>query len=210
MSFKFLHRYCFQIVNVGSICGARYAFTNFIASSLPIDYLNLLNNDLFKELQWKSNNIPDASDFQLCQFVAGRMALRTARQAAAISVTSDSHHFGPVLNDKMGRLLLPQGTIGSISHKSDFGVAVALDISSSQSTLTCQGIGIDIEHSKCRHFQYQAISRRVLSVDEKLALFKAQSPEEYAMLCFSFKVQISCVVHITRNNIMCAYCVHLY
>lgn len=113
-------------------------------------------------------------------WVAGRLALRAALARLELSP-------GPMLPDTWGAPQLPQGVVGSISHKRSLAVGLA-----------CRWggwtIGVDIEQHRMGK---QDISRHVLT-DSELAAIAGLTPEarsESVMQRFSLKESIYKAIH---------------
>ncbi|ACY18374.1 4'-phosphopantetheinyl transferase family protein [Haliangium ochraceum] len=108
-------------------------------------------------------------------WVAGRLALRAALQRLGASP-------GPLLVSARGAPTLPEGFVGSISHKADLAVALAARDEGWR-------VGVDIERSTMGE---QDISRRVLTPGEIDAL--SELPDglrnQYVMVSFSLKESI--------------------
>ena len=106
------------------------------------------------------------------EFVAGRLALRSALKSLA----------GPVFSDAIpvtragdgGPPLLPDGLIGSISHKNGLAVAIAANgglpgpLSPAEPPRASDGvsIGIDLELASASAFDTSKLARRVLTIAE--------------------------------------------
>lgn len=113
-------------------------------------------------------------------WVAGRLALRATLDRLEIPA-------GPILPDSWGAPQLPQGVVGSISHKRSLAVGLA-----------CRPagwtVGVDIEQPRMGS---QDISRHVLT-DSELAEIAGLAPEvrsERVMQRFSLKESIYKAIH---------------
>ena len=106
------------------------------------------------------------------EFVAGRLALRSALTSLASPVFCDSV---PITRaGDGGPPLLPRGLIGSISHKNGLAVAIATTGGLPDSLLPTNvahasggiSIGIDLELASASAFDTSKLARRVLTVAE--------------------------------------------
>ncbi|MFO0619622.1 MAG: 4'-phosphopantetheinyl transferase superfamily protein [Polyangiaceae bacterium] len=98
-------------------------------------------------------------------FVAGRRALRAALGVPAVA---------PIVHDDRGAPTLPEGWVGSISHKATVALAVARRADGAR-------VGVDVELPRPGRID---ISRRVLT-DEELA--EVQGAEEGARSAFTLR-----------------------
>lgn len=108
-------------------------------------------------------------------FIAGRLALRRA-----LRDLGDLGRTAPVTSDARGAPRLPDGTVGSVSHKAD--VAIALAAPAAQGS-----IGVDIE---ARQPPRMTIARRVLTHEEQAAVNAAPDPWLALVVRFSLKESI--------------------
>jgi phosphopantetheine--protein transferase-like protein len=140
-------------------------------------------------------------------FMGGRLALRraifeTSQNVPHLSATglTDSQtvvdaaattpEVHALLSNGLGAPLLPPGITGSISHKEQVAVAVALRVGAGMAR---QGhIGVDIE--KCSNKAHDKLKRRLFTHAEQTSIdaneVGAYTPEEDVMLRFSFKEAI--------------------
>lgn len=103
-------------------------------------------------------------------FFAGRLAIRAALNhvingnGMGETQSPQNYVLDPnmaVLKDQYGRPTMPEGFLGSISHKRNLGVAL---VDSERGTLrNRRGIGVDIEQS---HSRRQSVAKRVLTQRE--------------------------------------------
>lgn len=129
-----------------------------------------------------ANERGSQSKFRLSNFIGGRIALRKA-----ITLATGSADMFPILPNEWGAPSLPNGLIGSISHKDDIMVGVA-------STGDGQ-LGVDIE--RCTNKAAQALSRRILTgrERERLGRIPSISAEEEILLLFSLKESVFKALH---------------
>jgi enterobactin synthetase component D len=109
-------------------------------------------------------------------WIAGRLAMRAALAGLGVDATA------AIMADERGAPALPQGVVGSISHKRDLAVAMAaMDMGFT--------LGVDIE--RCAPSAYD-IGRRVLAEDERDELAELDEAERGlgVMLRFSLKEAI--------------------
>ena len=156
---------------------------------------------------------------RLNRFIGGRVALRRALRAIeafecnmgnlsdgnsgndALDKCSLVQEIGPILADAHGAPNLPQHVHGSISHKDNLGVGVAIIDSSGR-------VGCDIE--RCTNSNAAMLAKRVLTDNERKSLgpivdtdnnsevmmsCDVQSIEEDIMLRFSFKEAVFKAIH---------------
>ena len=119
---------------------------------------------------------------RLNKFVGGRVALRRALKAIS---RGDSPS---ILKDAHGAPVLPGDVTGSISHKDDLAVGVAIADSSG-------GIGVDIE--RCHNKAAFTLLRRIITPREQanLGSLPGISVEEEVLLRFSFKEAVYKAMH---------------
>lgn len=121
------------------------------------------------------------SDSARNTFFIGRLAMRTALNLVSQSDANSSDHcphllFDPegdefgamsILKDEHGRPQVPDGFIGSISHKKMTGVALVssteLIENNNSSTIPKKGIGVDIEQTFSRR---RSIAKKILTANE--------------------------------------------
>ena len=119
---------------------------------------------------------------RLNKFVGGRVALRRALKAIG---RGDSPS---ILKDTYGAPVLPGDVTGSISHKDDLAVGVAIGDSSG-------GLGVDIE--RCHNKAAFTLLRRIITPREQanLGALPGISVEEEVLLRFSFKEAVYKAMH---------------
>ena len=158
------------------------AFESSLDCSHSIDTYSVALDDLCTEElvfgRFKEHN----NKSRLNKFIGGRIALRRALKMVGKGLVPS------ILKDDLGAPLLPDGVIGSISHKDNIAVGVA--------AVDCSGrIGVDIErtHNKSSLL----LSRRLLTQREQdnLGNLPGISPEEEVLLRFSFKESIFKAIH---------------
>eukprot|EP00542_Grammatophora_oceanica_P009370 CAMPEP_0194027244 /NCGR_PEP_ID=MMETSP0009_2-20130614/1415_1 /TAXON_ID=210454 /ORGANISM="Grammatophora oceanica, Strain CCMP 410" /LENGTH=304 /DNA_ID=CAMNT_0038666231 /DNA_START=196 /DNA_END=1110 /DNA_ORIENTATION=- len=126
------------------------------------------------------------SDKARKSFFLGRLAMREAlrleQHSTAVSILKDEH----------GRPTVPNGYIGSISHKENVGVALVATCEKTPNPKV--GIGIDIEQTVSGK---RNIAPRVLTPSEieTLGRLKGISKEQEVMLRFSLKESIYKAMH---------------
>ena len=120
---------------------------------------------------------------RLNKFIGGRVALR---RALKLIDRGDSPN---IFKDQHGAPVLPRGIIGSISHKDDVAVGVAM------CNLVGGQIGVDIE--RCHNKAAALLSRRLLTVNEQQNLggIPSITAEEEVLLRFSFKESVFKAIH---------------
>lgn len=144
-------------------------------------------------------------------FFMGRLAMRTALAQAHHGnyKTNDSWEYEDgiggftqlpivtsldqsILKDEHGRPQVPQGFIGSISHKATTGVALIAPIPASYDSRECQvtpkiGIGVDIEQAFSRR---RNIAKKILTPNElnDLGNLKGVTRDEEVLLRFRYVV----------------------
>ncbi len=114
-----------------------------------------------------------------------------------VSITDQS-----ILKDEYGRPKVPHGFIGSISHKKTTGVALACELSDSESEAQARGIsptkgiGVDIEQASWKKGK-RSIAKRVLTPSEieDLGSLDGVSREEEVLLRFSLKESVYKAMH---------------
>jgi phosphopantetheine--protein transferase-like protein len=150
-------------------------------------------------------------------FFMGRLAMRTAlAQAHGNDTTNDSWEYEDgiggfaqlpivtsldqsILKDEHGRPQVPQGFIGSISHKATTGVALIAPIPASYNDKECQmtpkiGIGVDIEQAFSRR---RNIAKKILTPNElnDLGNLNGVTRDEEVLLRFSLKESVYKAMH---------------
>lgn len=150
-------------------------------------------------------------------FFMGRLAMRTAlTQAHGNYTTNDSWEYEDgiggftqlpivtsldqsILKDEHGRPQVPQGFIGSISHKATTGVALISPIPASYDNQECQmtpkiGIGVDIEQAFTRR---RNIAKKILTPNElkDLGNLNGVTRDEEVLLRFSLKESVYKAMH---------------
>ena len=119
-----------------------------IDCSHSIDSFTVLNDDISTAELVFGRNKEGNNKSRLNKFVGGRVALR---RALKLINQGDSPN---ILKNQHGAPVLPRGIIGSISHKDDFAVGVAMcNVLGGQ-------IGVDIE--RCHNKAAVLLSRRLL------------------------------------------------
>ena len=115
------------------------------------------------ESEWPAALHPDErafahalGDARLASWIAGRLALRAALDAAGLPSSA------PILPGPRGEPRLPDGVTGSISHKSGLAVAIAAPMGAPPTTL-----GLDLEELRALRAD---IAARVLTDRERAAL----------------------------------------
>lgn len=171
-----------QGIDQNSNSGNSAAFESSLDCSHSIDAYSVVHDDLSTEElvfgRFKEHN----NKSRLNKFIGGRIALRRALKTVGRGLVPS------ILKDDLGAPLLPDGVIGSISHKDNIAVGVA--------AVDCLGrIGVDIErtHNKSSLL----LSRRLLTQREQIALgsLPGISPEEEVLLRFSFKESVFKAIH---------------
>lgn len=162
-------------------------------------------------------------------FFMGRLAMRTALAQAhhGNDTTNDSWEYEDgiggftqlpivtsldqsILKDEHGRPQVPQGFIGSISHKATTGVALIAPIPTSyDSQEECQvtpkiGIGVDIEQAFSRR---RNIAKKILTPNElnDLGNLKGVTRDEEVLLRFRYVVYIIYIYNLCIYRICLAF-----
>ena len=119
---------------------------------------------------------------RLNKFVGGRVALRRALKAIG---KGDSP---AILKDTHGAPVLPGDVTGSISHKDDLAVGVAIADSTG-------GLGVDIE--RCHNKAAFTLLRRIITEREQhtMGRLPGVTVEEEVLLRFSFKEAVYKAMH---------------
>ena len=159
--------------------GSRIAFIDCANS---VDTFCVLSDDISTEELVFGRNKEQNNKSRLNKFLGGRVALRRAMKSIG---KGDSPH---ILSNEEGAPLVPSDMIGSISHKDDIAVGVAM----------CNlvgKIGVDIE--RCHNKAAPALSRRLLTAKEQsnLGNIPGISAEEEVLLRFSFKESVFKAIH---------------
>lgn len=138
---------------------------------------------------------PDETDYLLNQqhpakaktFILGRLAMRSLLKTNQ-----------PLLKDPYGRPNLPQGYLGSISHKHNVGVALLRsddDLNEhNHQQHQKMGVGVDIEGTTTKH---RSIAKKILTDRElgELGQLNNVSADEEILLRFSLKEALYKAVH---------------
>lgn len=112
--------------------------------------------------------------YRQVQFVGGRLALREARRQLGAPL-------GPVLPDARGTPVLPEGWVGSVSHKRTLAIAMAARRHDGT-------LGIDLEDRAPARLR---IADRILRPDELAALEALPERERWHALLLRFSVKES-------------------
>ncbi len=189
-----------------------------------VDIDDICDEELSYGMEKETRNLRGRlNEKRLNRFIGGRVALRRALRAiesmeCSTEYTDDGDNtldkcslvqeIGPILADSHGAPDLPVHVHGSISHKDNLGVGVAI--------IDSQGrVGCDIE--RCTNPNASMLSRRVLTEEERATLgpirgsndniglavvegdpevsFHVGSAEEDVMLRFSFKEAVFKAIH---------------
>ena len=154
-----------------------------IDCSHSIDSFTVLNDDISTAELVFGRNKEGNNKSRLNKFVGGRVALR---RALKLINQGDSPN---ILKNQHGAPVLPRGIIGSISHKDDVAVGVAMcNVLGGQ-------IGVDIE--RCHNKAAVLLSRRLLTDNEQQCLgsIPGITLEEEVLLRFSFKESVFKAIH---------------
>lgn len=133
-------------------------------------------------------------------------SIATTTGAATATAVSDQSISIPILKDEHGRPQVPNGFIGSISHKGTTGVALVstlpADFRQESGANPTIGVGVDIEKSYYGGKRMN-IARRVLTLNERndLGHLDGITPEEEVLLRFSLKESVYKAMH----PIICEY-----
>lgn len=121
---------------------------------------------------------------RLATFVGGRLAMRSLLEELGVRVA-------PVLHDDRGAPLLPEGVVGSISHKDDLAVAFVADRGSFG--------GVDVESRKERATD---IASHVLREEElpRVGQVRGLNHREEVLLRFSAKEALYKVLDPTMRR----------
>lgn len=106
------------------------------------------------------------STYYTRSFLLGRVAMRVALGVDTFK-QDDSLDYRPILKDEHGRPIVPEGFLGSISHKRAIGAAlVTLDNDNEPaSSRPTRGVGVDIEDSNGAKTR-KGIARKLLTERE--------------------------------------------
>ena len=154
-----------------------------IDCSHSTDSFTVLDDDISTAELVFGRNKEGNNKSRLNKFVGGRVALR---RALKLIDEGDSPN---IFKDEHGAPVLPRGIIGSISHKDDVAVGVAM------CNLLGGQIGVDIE--RCHNKAATLLSRRLLTDNEQQCLgnIPGITSEEEVLLRFSFKESVFKAVH---------------
>jgi len=140
----------------------------------------------------RSSLHPDEVEFSIENSIAFRRSFLVGRLAMRASLQDQRHK--PCLKDRHGRPTLPEGYVGSISHKGSVGVA----LSRNSDIMT---VGVDIERLLPRK---RSVAKRILTKEERNGLGSLEvvdiSADQEVMLRFSLKEAIYKAVHPIINH----------
>ena len=109
--------------------------------------------------------------YRQVQYVGGRLAVGLALRALGVPA-------GPVLSDRHGAPIVPDGTAGSISHKRELAVAIARRGES--------GLGVDLEDTTRPR---RGIEEEILCGDEMAALNNLGDEERWQQIIARFSIK---------------------
>ena len=150
--------------------------------SYSIDSFSVIDDDISTEELCFGRIKEQNNKKRLNKFIGGRIALR---RALKLIDKGDSPN---IFRDQYGAPILPDGIIGSISHKDDIAVGVA----------ACNKLGkIGVDVERCQNKAAYALSRRLLTEKEQQSLGQITgiSAEEEVLLRFSFKESVFKAIH---------------
>ena len=191
-----------------------------IRRSYDVEMDDVCDDEILYGMRKETKNMQGKlNEKRLNRFIGGRMALRRAlRSIEQVECALDEdvedgvmldkcslvQEIGPILADAHGAPDLPVHVHGSISHKDNLGVGVAIIDDAGR-------VGCDIEH--CSNAVAPMLANRILTEDERASLGPIQdtnhtgsdlpnnlaycvnSKEEDVMLRFSFKEAIFKAIH---------------
>lgn len=145
------------------------------------------------EIDYVTHRIPlNSSRRQF--FLLGRLALRQALNSV-IKRSEEIRNFA-CLKDFYGRPQVPQGYLGSISHKDRIGVGLVSQQRQRQTNDSgcSSSIGVDLEHVNATK---KSIARKILTHHERLSLGQLETvtADEEVLLRFSLKESLYKALH---------------